>query len=234
MINIKIFYSKLLSIVSSFKQAFEEYSKKNFQKSYSLFDKSLETLKQDSVMLQEKGMIFINLEKYEEALVYLDKILITNPTDIEILIRKGKSCEALGKTEQAIECFNHILSIQPSNVDALRSKAIIFINQEKYEDAMTNLDQILLTNPTDFDVMYFKGIVLEQQGQHAQAVNYYLKSLKITSNDTSVLQSISLHMVHLLGKEHAVPIFKSLIENDPNDILAQDGMKIFSSPIYDY
>ena len=224
-----------MSSVSSFQQAYEEYSKQNFQKSYSLFDKSLETLKQDSTMLQERGMIFINLEKYEEALIYLDKILIINPNDIEILIRKGKSCEILGKTEHAIECFNHILSIQPSNVDALRSKAIIFINQEKYEDAMTNLDQILLTNPTDFDVMYFKGIVLEQQGQHAQAVNYYLKSLKITSNDTSVLQSVSLHMVHLLGKEHAVPIFKSLIENDPNDILAQNGLKIFSTnPIYDY
>jgi len=224
-----------LSSISSFQQAYEEYSKQNFQKSYSLFDEYLETLRQDSVMLQERDMIFINLEKYEEALIYLDKILIISPNDIEILIRKGKSCEALGKTEHAIECFNHILSIQSSNVDALRSKAIIFINQEKYEDAMTNLDQILLTNPNDFEIMYFKGIVLEQQGQHAQAVNYYLKSLKITSNDTSVLQSISLHIVHLLGKEHAVPIFKSLIESDPNDILAQNGLKIFSTnPIYDY
>ena len=224
-----------MSSISSFQQAYEEYSKQNFQKSYSLFDEYLETLRQDSVMLQERGMIFINLEKYEEALIYLDKILIIDPNDIEILIRKGKSCEALGKTEQAIECFNQILSIQTSNVDALRGMAIIFINQEKYEDAMINLDQILQTDPNSFEAMYFKGIVLEQLGQHAQAVNYYLKSLKITSNDTSVLQSISLHLVHLLGKEHAVPIFKSLIENDPNDILAQNGLKAFSTnPIYDY
>ena len=224
-----------MSSISSFQQAYEEYSKQNFQKSYSLFDKSLETLKQDSVMLQERDMIFINLEKYEEVLIYLDKILIINPNDIEILIRKGKSCETLGKTEHAIECFNQVLSIQPSNVDALRGMAIIFINQEKYEEAMVNLDQILLSDPNDFEIMYFKGIVLEQLGQHTQAVNYYLKSLKITSNDTSMLQSISLHMVHLLGKEHAVPIFKSLIENDPNDILAQNGLKAFSTnPIYDY
>ena len=224
-----------MSTVSSFQQAYEEYSKNNFQKSYSLFDEYLETLRQDSVMLQERDMIFINLEKYEEALIYLDKILIINPNDVEILIRKGKSCEILGKTEQVIECFNHILSIQPSNVDALRSKAINFINQEKYEDAMANLDQILLTEPNDFETIYFKGIVLEQLGHLAQAVNYYLKSLKITSNNTDVLQSVSLHMVHLLGKEHAVPIFKSLIENDPNDILAQNGLKIFSTnPIYDY
>ena len=113
--------------------------------------------------------------------------------------------------------------------------AIIFINQEKYEEAMVNIDQILLADPNDFEIMYFKGIVLEQLEQHAQAVNYYLKSLKITSNDTSVLQSMSLHLVHLLGKEHAVPIFKSLIENDPNDVLAQNGLKAFSAnPIYDY
>jgi len=224
-----------LSSISPFQQAYEEYSKQNFQKSYSLFDKSLETLKQDSVILQERDIILINLEKYEEALIYLDKILIINTNDIEILIRKGKSCETLGKTEQAIECFNQVLSIQSSNVDALRGMAIIFINQEKYEEAMVNIDQILLADPNDFEIMYFKGIVLEQLGRNAQAVNYYLKSLKITSNDTSMLQSISLHMVHLLGKEHAVPIFKSLIENDPNDILAQNGLKVFSTnPIYDY
>ena len=224
-----------MSSISPFQQAYEEYSKQNFQKSYSLFDKSLETLKQDSVILQERDIILINLEKYEEALIYLDKILIINTNDIEILIRKGKSCETLGKTEQAIECFNQVLSIQSSNVDALRGMAIIFINQEKYEDAIVNLDQILQTDPNVFEIMYFKGIVLEQLEQHAQAVNYYLKSLKITSNDTSVLQSMSLHLVHLLGKEHAVPIFKSLIENDPNDVLAQNGLKAFSAnPIYDY
>ena len=224
-----------MSTVSSFQQAYEEYSKQNFQKSYSLFDEYLETLRQDSVMLQERDMIFINLEKYEEALIYLDKILIISPNDVEILIRKGKSCEILGKTERAIEYFNRILSIQPSNVHASRSKAIILINQEKYEEALIYLDQILLTNSNNFEMMYFKGIVLEQMGQYAQSVNYYLKSLKITSSDTSVLQSISLHIVHLLGKEHAVPIFKSLIENDPNDILAQNGLKAFSTnPIYDY
>jgi len=33
-----------LSTVSSFQQAYEEYSKNNFQKSYSLFDEYLETL----------------------------------------------------------------------------------------------------------------------------------------------------------------------------------------------
>ena len=59
-------------------------------------------------MLQEKYIIFINLEKYEDALVYLDQILSINPNDVEILIRKGKSCQMLGKMEQAMECFERV------------------------------------------------------------------------------------------------------------------------------
>ena len=223
-----------MDYISSFKHAFEEYSKKNFENSYTIFDNSLETLTHDSNMLQEKYIIFINLEKYEDALVYLDQILSINPNDVEILIRKGKSCQMLGKMEQAMECFERVLSLQPSNFSALRNLVLVFINLEKYEGALTHLEKILFENPNDFEMIYFKGIILEQLGQFAESVNYYLKSLQIPINDTSVLQSISLHMVRLLGKEIAVPIFKNLLENNSNDILALDGMKTFSNPVYNY
>ena len=129
--------------------------------------------------------VFLGISMLPSSLWSLFESTQFNTNDIEILIRKGKSCETLGKTEQAIECFNQVLSIQSSNVDALRGMAIIFINQEKYEEAMVNIDQILLADPNDFEIMYFKGIVLEQLGRNAQAVNYYLKSLKINQKSNS-------------------------------------------------
>ncbi len=221
-------------MISSFQEAFEEYSKKNFKNSYSLFDTSLETLTQDSNMLKDKFMIFINLEKYEEALVYLNQILSINPNDVEILIRKGKCYQMLNKMEQAVECFESVLSIQPSNLYALRNMVLILINMKKYEDALNYLDRIFFENSDDFEMIYFKGIILEQLGQFTDAINYYLKSLNISVSDTSVLQNISLHMVHLLGKDIAIPIFKNLLEKDPNDVLALSGMETFSNSIYDY
>ena len=78
-------------MIFSFQEAFEEYSKKNFKHVYSLFDTHLDTLTQDSNLLQQKNIICINLEKYEIILEYLEKILSTNPQDIEILTRKGKN-----------------------------------------------------------------------------------------------------------------------------------------------
>ena len=219
---------------SSVNQALEEYSKKNFQNSYLLLDSSLDTLTQDSNLLQEKNIICINLEKYEFILEHLEKILSTNPQDIEILIRKGKCYQILGKTEQAINCFEGVLSIQPLNSSALRYLVLILINLEKYDEALDNLDHILSKNPDDLEMTYFKAIVLEKLGQSAESVNNYLKSLKISSMDISELQSISLHMVQLLGKEIATPIFKHLLEDNPNDVLALEGMKILSNSIYEY
>ena len=218
----------------SLQKAFEEYSKNNFQNSYSLFDESLETLTQDSNLLQEKNMIYINLEKYELILSYLDKILNINSNDVEILIRMGRCNQMLGKMEQAMDCFEKVLSIQPSNSFALRYLVLIFINLKKYEKALSNLDQILYENPIDFEMIYFKAIILEIQGKSAESVNYYLKSIKISSSDIPELQSISLHMVRLLGKEIAIPIFKHLLENNSDNVLALDGMKTFSNPVYEY
>jgi len=223
-----------LTLTPSLQKAFEEYSKNNFQNSYSLFDESLETLTQDSNLLQEKNMIYINLEKYELILSYLDKILNINSNDVEILIRMGRCNQMLGKMEQAMDCFEKVLSIQPSNSFALRYLVLIFINLKKYEKALSNLDQILYENPIDFEMIYFKAIILEIQGKSAESVNYYLKSIKISSSNIPELQSISLHMVRLLGKEIAIPIFKHLLENNSDNVLALDGMKTFSNPVYEY
>ena len=223
-----------MTLTPSLQKAFEEYSKNNFQNSYSLFDESLETLTQDSNLLQEKNMIYINLEKYELILSYLDKILNINSNDVEILIRMGRCNQMLGKMEQAMDCFEKVLSIQPSNSFALRYLVLIFINLKKYEKALSNLDQILYENPIDFEMIYFKAIILEIQGKSAESVNYYLKSIKISSSDIPELQSISLHMVRLLGKEIAIPIFKHLLENNSDNVLALDGMKTFSNPVYEY
>ena len=223
-----------MTLTPSLQKAFEEYSKNNFQNSYSLFDESLETLTQDSNLLQEKNMIYINLEKYELILSYLDKILNINSNDVEILIRMGRCNQMLGKMEQAMDCFEKVLSIQPSNSFALRYLVLIFINLKKYEKALSNLDQILSENPIDFEMIYFKAIILEIQGKSAESVNYYLKSIQISSSDVPELQSISLHMVRLLGKEIAIPIFKHLLENNSDNVLALDGMKTFSNPVYEY
>ena len=223
-----------MTLTPSLQKAFEEYSKNNFQNSYSLFDESLETLTQDSNLLQEKNMIYINLEKYELILSYLDKILNINSNDVEILIRMGRCNQMLGKMEQAMDCFEKVLSIQPSNSFALRYLVLIFINLKKYEKALSNLDQILYENPIDFEMIYFKAIILEIQGKSAESVNYYLKSIQISSSDVPELQSISLHMVRLLGKEIAMPIFKHLLENNSDNVLALDGMKTFSNPVYEY
>ena len=221
-------------MIFSFQEAFEEYSKKNFKHVYSLFDTHLDTLTQDSNLLQQKNIICINLEKYEIILEYLEKILSTNPQDIEILIRKGKCHQILGKMEQAIDCFETVLSIQPSNSSALRYLVLILINLEKYDQALSNLDHILSENPDDLEMIYFKAIILEKLGQFTESVNYYLKSLKISSTDAPELQSISLHMVQLLGKDIAMPIFKNLLENNSDNILALEGMKRLSNSVYEY
>ena len=111
---------------------------------------------------------------------------------------------------------------------------MILINLEKYDQALGNLDHILSENPDDLEMNYFKAIILEKLGQSTESVNYYLKSLKISSTDVTELQSISLHMVQLLGKDIAMPIFKNLLENNPDNILALEGMKRLSNPVYEY
>jgi len=234
LIKITVFLNKRLTLISSFQDAFEEYSKKNFKNAYSLFDTHLDTLTQDSNLLQQKNIIYINLEKYELMIDYLQKILSLNPHDVEILLRTGKCYQILGKIEQATQCFEQILSIQSSNSSALRHLVLIFINLGKYEQALDYLEKILSDNPTDFEMIYFKAIILEKLGQSTESVNYYLKSLKISSTDVPELKSISIHMVHLLGKDIAMPIFKHLLEDNTENVLALEGMKSLSNPVYEY
>ncbi len=99
-------------------------------------NKSLEIDTNDIDALNSKGVAFVILGNYNEAIGYYDRALEINPNDIDALYNKGVALNELGKYNEAIQYFNKVLEIDPNHADALNSK------NDAVTDALNELDNI--------------------------------------------------------------------------------------------
>ncbi|MGP8023872.1 MAG: tetratricopeptide repeat protein [Methanobacterium sp.] len=75
-----------------------------------------------------KGKVFMDLGRYEEAIKAYDNALRVSPKDIASWYNKGVSLEKLDKVKDAIEAYNTALKLDPEFKPALKDKEELLKN----------------------------------------------------------------------------------------------------------
>ncbi len=68
--------------------------------------------------LVNKGKVFLENAKYQEALGCFEQALLLNQNDPELWNFKAVSLRSMGRYDEAIECFNKSLEIDPRDKNA--------------------------------------------------------------------------------------------------------------------
>ena len=68
--------------------------------------------------LVNKGKVFLDNAKYQEALGCFEQALLLNQNDPELWNFKAISLRSMGRYDEAIECFNKSLEIDPRDKNA--------------------------------------------------------------------------------------------------------------------
>ncbi len=91
-----------------------------FQRSLKLYDEAIAENPGDVSLLESKGRVLFNLERYDEAIAIYDHILETAPsveprlTQITTWIARGDALRALGRNEEALEEYNNAIDLSPN------------------------------------------------------------------------------------------------------------------------
>ena len=132
-----------------------------------------------------------------------------------------------GKIEQAIKHLDRALEIDPDDLTGLRNKGIVLVNLNKYEEAIKVIDRVLEIDPNDSEILLFKAIALESEGLDGEKfIQFYEKSMKISTNDYEMFCNIGFHITQMGGYENAIKYFDRVLSLEPNNPVATNGKRL--------
>jgi len=119
----------------------------DYQGALRFIESTLEIDPNHVVAIYNKGVISLELNKPNEALVWFEKNQDIKAKDISTLNEIGRILLELEKPEEALVWFDKVLEIDPSHVDALNNKGLSLFELGKPEEAMIWFDKALTVDP---------------------------------------------------------------------------------------
>src|SRR5215813_12966402 len=96
-----------------------------------------------------KGMAYLEIGNYTEAILYFDKALAINPNYTLALNNKGAALYGLGIYNESIAYFDKALSVNPAYTTALYNKGAALSKLGIYNESIAYFDKVLAIQPTN-------------------------------------------------------------------------------------
>jgi tetratricopeptide (TPR) repeat protein len=96
-----------------------------------------------------KGMAYLDVGNYTEAIPYFDKALAINPDYTLALNNKGAALYSLGIYNESIAYFDKALSVNPGYTTALYNKGAALSKLGIYNESIAYFDKVLAIQPTN-------------------------------------------------------------------------------------
>jgi tetratricopeptide (TPR) repeat protein len=103
-----------------------------------------------------KGVVFDDLEKYEDAIICYDKAIEIQPGYVDAWLNKGIALSSLKKYDEAIICYD---KLQP-NADVLNFKAWTLAKMGRNNEAVLVIERSVELDPNNADILDTMGFIL--------------------------------------------------------------------------
>ena len=108
--------------------------------------------------IANRGIIFINLNKFQKAIDDFALVLKINPNDVETLSNLALAQKWLGYTEQSLQNLNKAIKIKPTHIEAYCVKAGVYIDLHQYNKSKKNFLKAIEINKNYPEANYGLGL----------------------------------------------------------------------------
>ncbi|MES1181676.1 MAG: tetratricopeptide repeat protein, partial [Flavobacterium sp.] len=106
-----------------------------------------------------KGIEYVNKEKYEDAIPYFKKAVSIDPKFAFAWDNLGISYRKTSQYDKALEAYNKSLEIDPEGKMPLQNIPVVYQYLEQYDKALDAYDNLLKVSPNDPETFYGKGLI---------------------------------------------------------------------------
>lgn len=210
--------------------------KKYYEEALEIINLNLKTYASpDNLTFYYKGIVYLQLKKYEEAHKFQMIVIKNDPLDSYAWDELGDISNLNGNPSQALIYFKKSTELEPRFYNCKEYAKCLSI-VENYDDALFWIDQSIKFEST-VEVYNYKGNIFYKMKKYSDALNCYEEALKIESNDGLVLQN-KANLLRTIGKyEEAIKFFnmsiavKSTFDNNIRKILTYIDWKKFEKAL---
>jgi len=166
--------------------------------------------------LNNKGLSFASLKRYEEAIEYYDRALKSDPSYVTSWYNKGLSLKKLKRYDEAVACFERAIQLDPKYASAYNSKGHALYEMGFFKEASDFYDRALAINPNYLYPMHNKALILENNGEREAALAIYDKIISIDARYYVAWYNKALLYKKMNRFEDAMTHCNKAIEINPN------------------
>jgi len=129
----------------------------------------------------EQGLVFLQAQKYDQAIEAFSRTLEIIPHDFEAYNNRGIAWLYKGDSDRAIDDFTKSLDINPGYFQAYNNRGGAWVYKGDYDRAVDDFTQALTINPYDYEAYNNRGGAWFYNKDYKRAIADYKKSLEINA-----------------------------------------------------
>jgi tetratricopeptide (TPR) repeat protein len=160
-----------------------------------------------------KGIVFTELEQYEEALTAFEQAIQLDPTYALAHTNKGAVLTELKRYEEALTALELAIQLDSTYVPAHANKGALLFELKRYEKALATYEHIIQLDPTDVYAHTYKGTTLLELKQHEDALAAFEYAIQLDptcvlayANKGATLIELKQYEEALVALEHAIQL----------------------------
>ena len=151
-----------------------------------------------------RGLNFLELRMYKEAMDCFDHALSREGADLTALNGKGFCLLGLGQPNKAGKIFDRTLTQHPNDFQALIGKSATLIKCSDYDPAAACLDRVLAAHPRIAALWYHRADIYLHRGDREKALGCIYRALEL--------------LISQKRKDEAVEIVEQGLSHFPSDL----------------
>ncbi|CAD8121122.1 unnamed protein product [Paramecium sonneborni] len=185
-----------------------------YDASIYILNKILELDPKNIEALYNKGLSFIQMNRYTSALQCFDEIIRIQPRYIEAIYQKGLTLKQLNQNDKAQILFQKILNFTPENELIYLLQGHSYFHLQKYTEAILAYEKAIEINNLFNEAYFGLGYIHYTRKEYQLSIKIYKQYLLKYPNSKQFLLALA-NSLHKLGKNKSA--LKKL-----DEILIQD------------
>ena len=190
-------------------------------------------LTMNAVYLNEKGLIFEEMEENDKALEMYLQATNTDKYYADAFANLGNIYLKKGLFDKAEDAYKRALALDKDFFLAHHNLASLLYKQNRKGEALNHYQEAVILEPKNLSAVYNLAVIQEDLGEFSEAAGLYFNALtqgmKNEALDFRIESTLqALYQRDKEGKKQAIDFAKGWVKHFPDSVVAQHTLDVFS------